>query len=289
MRRSATQRRADHWAAFIASMAARHSIIGRAEPTESEGTVSAQHGPPPRDIIDGFADHLIRHAPRQMTAPAWWRPRAYRHWSGRCAYCDRALSSTGIVCLDHLIPPSVGGPHHADAVVLCCVSCRRAKAGRDLLMGRREPNADLHAMRLRLAPDSYNHVGPTDEDVRRRWRRPRFACHVLVVEGGTLIGWRRLSDAPIGAYICLGIDHGATACSSSRFDGTGPVVYWASDANGNLTVLRDLIEQNAWVRPILPAHHTTAIGNLPAWLFAAPGGIRALPGMKRGPRARIEW
>lgn len=284
MRQSAKQRRTDHWAAFLASLSVRHDNIRRAEPTQSQRTTAPQLGPPPLDVIDGFADHLIRHAPRRMIAPAWWRPRALRHWNARCAYCDRALSSTGIVCLDHLIPPAVGGPHHADAVVPCCVSCRRAKADRDLLMWRREPIADLHAMRLRLAHDAFNHVGPTHEDVRQRWRHPRFACHVRAVDGGVLIGWRHLRDAPIGAYICLGIDHHATACRASRFDGTGPVVYWVTDADGDQRVLRDLIEQNAWVRPILLAHRTAAVGHVPAWLFAIPGGARALPGMTRRPR-----
>lgn len=277
MQHSATQRRANHWAAFLASMSARHGTIGRTELTEGHDAVLGQVGdvgaPPTLDVIDVFADHLLRHTPRPMTTPAWWRPRARRQWNDRCAYCARALSSKTVVCLDHLIPPAVGGPHHVDAVVPCCVSCRRAKAGRDLLMWRREPIGDVYAMRLRLAQDAHNHVGPTDEDRWRRWRHPRFACHAMAVDGGVLIGWRRMTDAPIGAYICLGIDHGATACRASRFDGTGPVVYWAVDADGDRRVLRDLIEQNAWVRPVSAAD----VDTLPAWLFATPGGIRALP------------
>lgn len=242
-------------------------------------TLSITTAPPPPEVIGVFADHVIRRTAHRPTAPAWWRPLTYRRFGGRCAYCDRALAAQCPFSIDHLIPPSVGGPHHAHAVVLCCRKCKRAKAGRDLLMWQREPNPHVQATRFRLALEAHNHCvlsesgkrQRTDEVLMHRWHHARFACHLMRVGNGALIGWARPRDAPMSAYMCLTFEHHAQACASSRLSGATPVIYWVPGMGDGHRVLRDLIQLNAWVLPISPSNPKPASGDLPAWLFTTQG------------------
>lgn len=227
--------------------------------------------PPPQHVIDAFGALIWRAAHHRLRVPAWWRARTYQRFGGQCAYCDRPLAAGPACCLDHVIPPAIGGPDHVDAVVLCCRGCKRAKAGRDLLLWRRELPPHLHALRCQLARESWNHPvlashgrAATHADVLSlRWRQPRFACHFMQTDGRALIGWARPMDAPVAAYMGLLYEQGAQPCVTSEQESTSLVIFWVPAIDGRQTVVGDLIEQNAWVlchpdSPKKPSGHLTA-------------------------------
>jgi hypothetical protein len=270
MPRFLRQRRAKHWTAFMAAMAARHGadVPSKADSNLSDGAnVSCapsltpihqppQATPPPQQVIDAFGTLILRVVRHRQSVPAWWRDRTYRRFDGRCAYCERSLAAGPSFCLDHVIPPGIGGPDHVDAVVLCCRGCKRAKAERDLLLWKRKLSPHLQAMRHQLAQESWNHSvlashgrGSTQTDVLNlRWRQPRFVCHVMQADGGVLIGWARPMDAPVAAYMSLLYEHGAQPCLTSADMSASAVIFWIPAADGGQKVVKDLIEQNAKVR-----------------------------------------
>jgi len=215
-----------------------------------------QATPPPQHVIDALGALILQTVHHRLRMPAWWRERTYRKFGRQCAYCDRPLAAGPACCLDHVIPLTIGGPNHADAVVLCCRGCKRAKAGRDLLLWRRELPPHLRAMREQLAQESRNHPvlasdrrAATRADVLGlRWRQPRFACHFMQTNGGALIGWARPMDAPVAIYMSLLYEQEAQLCITSAQVSTSPVIFWVPAARGGPRVISDLIEQNAWVR-----------------------------------------
>ena len=272
MPRCLRQRRAEHWATFMAAMAARH---GDGTPSKADSNLSdSAHvscapspapvhqspwtPPPPQHVIDAFGALILRAARHRLRVPVWWRERAYRRFGGRCAYCDSPLAAGPACCLDHVIPPAIGGPDHVDAVVLCCRGCKRAKAGRDLLLWRRELPAHLHTMRQQLALESRNHPvvashgrAATHADMLSlRWRQPRFACYFMQTDGGALIGWACPMDAPVAAYMSLLYEKGAQPCLTSSQVNASPVIFWVPVVDGGQQVISNLIEQNA--RVLLP-------------------------------------
>lgn len=277
MPRFLRRRRAEHWSAFMTAMAARHGTDTPAKATyiQSGGESMAdvlsldpmhpapQVTTPPQHVIDMFGALILRATHHRLRMPAWWRERTYRWFGGRCAYCDRPLVAGPACCLDHVIPPAIGGPNHADAVVLCCRGCKRAKAGRDLLLWRREFPAHLHAMRLQLALESRNHPFRASHDraakhadmLNLRWLQPRFGCHFMQTAGGALMGWERPIDAPVAAYMSLLYEQDAQPCITSTQVGFSPVMFWIPAADGVQRVISNLIELNAWVRPTARVEH----------------------------------
>ena len=277
MPRFLRRRRAEHWTAFMTAMAER---LGADEPSKESCILSdssnaacaaslgpmhqdPQATPPAQHVIDAFGALISQAVHHRLRVPAWWRERTYRKFCGKCAYCDRSLAAGPACCLDHLIPPAIGGPNHADAVVLCCRGCKRAKAGRDVLLWRRELPPHLRAMREQLTQESRNHPvlasdrrAATRADVLSlRWRQPRFACHFMPATGSALVGWERPRDAPVTIYMSLLYEQDAQLCITSAQVSASPVIFWVPAADDGQKVAMDLIERNAWIRSALAIDH----------------------------------
>lgn len=295
MPRLLRQRRAEHWTAFMMTMAARH---GAGAPSNTDSNLSdGAHvscapspapvhqspwtPPPPQHAIDAFGAVIWRAAHQRLRMPTWWRERTYQRFGGQCAYCDRTLAAGPACCLDHVIPPPIGGPDHVNAVVLCCRGCKRAKAGRDLLLWRRELPPHLRAMREQLVQESRNHPvvasqrrATTHEDVLRlRWLQPRFACHFMQIDGGVLIGWAHPIDAPVAAYMSLLYEQDAQPCITSAQVSASPVIFWVPAADVARRVVSSLIELNAWVRPTALVEHLEQEANPGVTSSEPPTGL----------------
>lgn len=296
MPRFLRQGRAQHWAAFMAAMATRHAANVACEvissPSHHVAAASAPLSmrqpdnhrvpPPPQMAIDAFGAHLLQATRLRQHVPAWWRDRTYRRFAGQCAYCDRPVTRGPSCCFDHVIPPAIGGPNHVDAIVLCCRGCKRAKAGRDLLLWRRQLSPCLQAMRHQLAQESWNHSalpshGRTEEQadvLNQRWCLPRFACHFMQVDGATLLGWARPRDAPVAAYMSLLYEHYARPCRTADQLSASPVIFWMPTIDDGQGAAADLIERNAWIRPTWPFGRVPGNHSRPTWLESSPGARR---------------
>lgn len=61
----------------------------------------------------------------------WIRPEkrlAIYHRDGfACIYCGATAESGAALSLDHVTPRELGGSHHADNLVTCCVPCNSSK------------------------------------------------------------------------------------------------------------------------------------------------------------------
>lgn len=292
MPRMLRQRRAQHWLDFLAAMAVRHETVPSSKhkptsdawaPPDPVGVSAPQQldrstALPPQSVIDAFGDHILRAAHQRNNVPTWWRARAHRRFGGKCAYCNRHIPLSRPLCLDHVIPPAVGGPCHIDAAVLCCRGCKRAKAGRDLLLWRRELSPSLCALRHQLAQEGQNHPISTPDNrrasrevaLRMRWCLPRFGCHLMTANNGCLIGWARLMDAPMGAYVTLLCDHAAHTCLTSDQTSPSPMMFWMPKSDDAQTWGIELVEQNAWIQPWLSANHMSTAVSAPAWLSYPP-------------------
>jgi hypothetical protein len=216
---------------------------------------------PPLDALSAFIVQLqqVRHPPSRI--PSWWRRRAFRRFGGRCAYCLVDVSDYGALFAEALIPFSLGGPHHVDAVVLCCRRCKRAKGARDVLLWKPECSDALLTLRTTLALEAWNHPVQTSRAHSKaktasvladRWIYPRFKCHAMLLATGGLIGWRNDQRVPVEmplmlAMLCGGQRQTVLVTDGPR-RGKTEVVYWIAGGQKAIGAVETLIEHNALVQ-----------------------------------------
>lgn len=241
---------------------------------------------------------ILRMSQKVATNPDWWLKVAFREWGGRCAYCGQPLSledeADGArgehATVDHLIPPSVGGPHLHDAVVLACFSCNSAKANQDWLTwgnaADRKTRKRLREMRDRIGQtETFNHLAPdpakvwTKLQIERvlvsRWAQPRFAVQASLTTGGCFLGVRDRTRVPAEfPAIALG-HHGQRVNAPDAASGERKLVYFFERPRDCLAAIWALIEVNAWVKrsDLRPAADLLPAGSDPVhapWVFVSP-------------------
>jgi hypothetical protein len=216
---------------------------------------------PPPSALSAFVVQLqqVRHPPSRI--PSWWRRRAFRRFGGRCVYCHMDVSGYGAAFADALIPFSLGGSRHVDAVVLCCRRCKRAKGTRDVLLWRPKSSDALLTLRATLAREAWNHpVRKSSAGSRTkpasvfadRWIYPRFKCHAMLLPAGGLIGWRSDQHVPIEMPLMLAMLCGGQRQTALVTDPPKPyeaeVVYWIAGGQKAIEAVETLIEHNGLVQ-----------------------------------------
>jgi len=242
-----------------------------------------------------FLATLLATRPHNNPGPDWWTKVAYRKWGGHCVYCGREVppldtpdvNQADKASADHLIPISVGGPDHHDAIVLACVSCNCAKRQRDWIMwGKAVDKKAIKALRMKLSRECWNHLAPDPVAVRTklkiermldaRWEHPRFLCHATITAGGGFIGWKDGSHVP-PAMIWLLRQRGADAFNDGDHRGKGRNlwVFSFTDQRAALDAIWELIAHNALVRrldlsPAFPDVTPEDSGPLADWAQSFP-------------------
>lgn len=241
---------------------------------------------------------ILRLSHKVATNPDWWLKVAFHEWGGHCAYCGQPLTmaqghvgaSGEQATVDHLIPPSVGGPHLHDAVVLACFSCNSAKANQDwLTWGKaadRKMRKRLREMRDRIGmTETFNHLARDPASVwtklkvermlAERWAQPRFAVQATLSTGGCFLGVRdRTRVPPEFPAIAIG-HHGQRLDVPDAASGERKLVYFFERPRECLAAIWALIEVNAWVRrsDLRPAADFATPGEdaaLAQWVFVSP-------------------
>lgn len=261
----------------LADLLARaHSFLEQRERNEQPTREPLPIKPPPSpplvvpvlpEAIAAFKAALIATKAHTDHAAEWWTKVAYRKWAGRCAYCDRALQPAGTAGVapahratcDHVIPITVGGPDHHEAVVLACVSCNSSKGQSDWISwGKAIDKKAIRALRTKLSRESWNHLAqdPTktktklkiDRMLEARWSQPRFLCHASINTGGAFIGWKDGTNVPTDVIWQLRQFGGKEVKELGRGQGRHRWVFCFDQPARALDAIWALIERNALVR-----------------------------------------
>jgi hypothetical protein len=216
---------------------------------------------PPLGAFSAFVAQLQQARPLHLRVPSWWCRRAMGRFGGLCVYCHVDVSGYGAAYVDALIPFCLGGPHHVDAVVLCCRRCKRAKGTRDVLLWKPECSDALWTLRSTLAREAWNH--PVQKSSARpraksasvfadRWIYPRFKCCATLLPGGGLIGWRSDQHVPVEMPLMLALICGGQRQTALVTDPPKPceaeIVYWIPGGQKAIEAVETLIEHNALVQ-----------------------------------------
>ena len=230
----------------------------------------------------------------QENRPDWWLKVALRKWDYACAYCGRAITEDdrqprnheGQPTVDHLIPLTVGGPHHHDAVVACCLACNVSKGRHDwLTWGKAIDKKAIKALRAKLSRECWNHLAPdpiivkTKLKVERmltaRWEHPRFLCHASITAGGAFIGvGNTLNAAREFSWILR--HHGGKPVHHEKTAATKHLSVFSFDQpQAALDAIWALIERNALLRrldlsPQFPDATPSDCEALAMWPYSFP-------------------
>lgn len=203
----------------------------------------------------------------QEGRPDWWIKVALRKWNYACAYCGRSITENdrkrhnheGQPTVDHLIPLTVGGPHHHDAVVACCLACNASKGRLDwLTWDKAVDKKAIRELRAKLSRESWNHLAPDPVKVKTklkvermlaaRWEHPRFLCHASITSGGAFIGVANTLHAP-REFSWILRHHGGKPVQHERTASTPHLSVFSFDQPAQaLDATWALIERNALVR-----------------------------------------
>jgi hypothetical protein len=246
------------------------------------------------ETLGAFKAALIATKPHTNHAAEWWTKVAYRKWAGRCVYCDRELQPLGTegvdpahkATCDHLIPITVGGPDHHEAVVLACMSCNASKSQSDwITWGKGTDKKAIRALRAKLSRESWNHLAQdpvktkTKLKIERmlevRWAQPRFLCHASLNTGGAFIGWKDGSNVPTDVIWQLRQFGGKEIKELDRGQGRHRWVFCFDQPAQALDAIWALIERNALVRrldlsPAFPDATPSDSEALALWPYSFP-------------------
>jgi hypothetical protein len=233
-----------------------------------------------------FIQALLKTKSIKDYRPDWWLQVAMRKCGYQCAYCGCSLTAddrlrhnhAGQPTVDHLIPLTVGGPHHHEAVVASCLACNTSKGMRDWIRwGKATDPKAIKALRAKLSRECWNHLAPDPETTRTklkiermleaRWKHPRFRAHASITTGGAFIGVKDIHNA-VPIFPWMQRHHGGHLVDGLKKQ-AGQVlsVFAFEDQRAALDAIWELIAHNALVRrlDLSPAFPDATPSDNEAW------------------------